>query len=41
MDMSSSDKTHDSGILKNMGINIIVIFGVLVGLIIISSHFAG
>lgn len=41
MDMSSSEKTHDSGILKSMGINILVIFGVLVGLIIISSYFAG
>ncbi len=41
MDMSSSEKIHDSGILKSMGINIVVIFAVLAGLIIVSSYFAG
>lgn len=39
--MSSVEKAEDNGILKSMGINIVVIFAVLTGLIIISSYFAG
>lgn len=39
--MSSLEKSEDSGILRSMGINIVVIFVVLTALIIISSHFAG
>ncbi len=37
--MSSLEKSNDTEILKNMSINIAVIFCVLTGLIIISAYF--
>lgn len=39
--MSSLEKTTDAEIIRNMGINIVVIFGVLTALIIVSSYFSG
>lgn len=39
--MSSLEKTKDAEILRNMGINIAVILGVLAALIIVSVYFAG
>lgn len=39
--MSSLEETKDAEILRNMGINIAVILGVLVALIIVSVYFAG
>lgn len=39
--MSSLEKSEDTGILRSMGINIVVIFVVLTGLIIISSYLSG
>lgn len=38
--MSSLEKSPDAEILRNMGINIVVIFGVLTALIMISSYFS-
>lgn len=38
--MSSLDKTKDAKTLRNFGINIAVIFGVLTALIIVSVYFA-
>jgi|GEM_PF-7052438 len=39
--MSSLEKTPDAEIIRNMSINIIVIFGVLTALIIVSLYFSG
>lgn len=39
--MSSLDNTTDAEIIRNMSINIVVIFGVLTALIIVSSYFSG
>ncbi len=39
--MSSLEKTTDAEIIRNMSINIVVIFGVLTALIIVSSYFGG
>jgi len=38
---TSLEKSEDAQILKSMGITIIVIFGVLASLVVISLHFTG
>ncbi len=38
--MSTLEKTEDAGTLRNFGINIAVIFGVVTALIILSVYFA-